>query len=156
MTELKAGDEAPEFKGVDQNGKDISSSDYRGKKLVLYFYPKDDTSGCTKEACSLRDDYEKLKEAGYEILGVSPDSPEKHQKFIDKYDLPFPLLADTDKNVVKTYGVWGRKQFMGNEYDGVHRTTFLIDEDGTIEHVFKKVKTKTHGRQILDQANNPA
>ncbi len=153
MTELEAGDQAPYFEGIDQDGNKISLKDYKNEKLVLYFYPKDDTPGCTKEACSLRDDYEALEEAGYNILGVSPDPVEKHQKFIIKYNLPFPLLADTDKEVIEAYGVWGKKKFMGNEYDGVHRTTFLINEQGKIDHIFKKVKTKSHGQQILDEVS---
>ncbi len=125
-------------------------SDYKGEKLVLFFYPKDDTPGCTKEACNLRDNYDKLREEGFKLLGVSPDPVKKHQKFIDKYDLPFDLLADVDKEVLKDYGVWGPKKFMGREYEGVHRTTFIIDEKGKIEHVIEKVKTKDHAEQILE------
>jgi peroxiredoxin Q/BCP len=150
MTNLEAGDKAPEFKGEIQTGEEVQLSDYEGSKLVLYFYPKDDTPGCTKEACNLRDNYDKLKEEGFKILGVSPDPIKKHNKFIDKYDLPFDLLADVDKEVLNAYGVWGKKKFMGREYDGVHRTTFVIDEDGKIEQVIKKVKTKDHAQQILD------
>lgn len=150
MTHLKEGDKAPEFAGVNEKGEEISLSDYRGKKLVLYFYPKDNTPGCTAEACNLRDNYQALKDAGYEILGVSPDSERKHQNFIDKYELPFPLIADTDKEILQKYGVWGEKQMYGRTYEGVFRTTFLIDEEGKIEKVFKKVKTKAHAEQILE------
>lgn len=150
MTNLDTGDTAPDFKGKIQTGDEVQLSDYEGSKLVLYFYPKDGTPGCTKEACNLRDNYDKLREEGFEILGVSPDPVKKHGKFIDKYDLPFDLLADEDKEVLNAYGVWGEKKFMGRKYDGVHRTTFIIDENGKIEHVIKKVKTKNHAQQILD------
>ena len=129
----------------------VSLSDYAGKKLVLYFYPKDDTPGCTAEACSLRDGYGELRSLGYEILGVSPDPVAKHQKFINKYELPFDLLADEDKSVLNAYGVWGKKKFMGRTYDGVHRMTFVIDEEGKIAKIIKKVKTKDHAAQILDE-----
>jgi peroxiredoxin Q/BCP len=151
MTTLKEGDKAPDFTGIDQNENTISLSDYKGKKLILYFYPKDNTPGCTAEACNLRDNFEDLKAKGYELLGVSPDSAKKHQNFIKKHDLPFPLLADTEKEVLNAYEVWGEKQFMGKTYDGVHRTTFIIDEEGKIEKVFKKVKTKAHTEQILEE-----
>lgn len=151
MTTLKEGDKAPDFTGIDQNENTISLSDYKGKKLILFFYPKDNTPGCTAEACNLRDNFEDLKAKGYELLGVSPDSAKKHQNFIKKHDLPFPLLADTEKEVLNTYEVWGEKQFMGKTYDGVHRTTFIIDEEGKIEKVFKKVKTKAHTEQILEE-----
>jgi peroxiredoxin Q/BCP len=150
MTHLQIGDPAPDFRGFDQDGNEISLSDYRGKKLVLYFYPKDDTPGCTNEACNLRDNIEPLKKAGFEVLGVSPDKSAKHRKFIDKYELPFPLLADTEKEVLQAYGVWGPKKFMGKEYIGVHRMTFLIDENGVISYIFKKVKTKIHAEEILE------
>lgn len=149
MTHLKEGDKAPAFSGVNQKGETVSLSDYQGKKLVLYFYPKDDTPGCTAEACNLRDNYAAFQKAGYEILGVSPDSAKKHEKFISKYELPFPLLADTDQTIMKLYGVWGAKQMYGRTYDGVHRTTFIIDEKGTIEKVIAKVDTKAHAEQIL-------
>ncbi|MCB0596519.1 MAG: thioredoxin-dependent thiol peroxidase [Lewinellaceae bacterium] len=150
MMHLKEGDKAPDFQGVDQNEKTISLSDYKGKKLILYFYPKDDTPGCTAEACNLRDNFSVLKKEGFELLGVSPDDPKKHKKFIDKYSLPFPLIADTEKEILNAYGVWGPKKFMGREYDGVHRTTFVIDEAGKIEKIIAKVNTKAHAEQILD------
>lgn len=150
MTTLEEGDKAPDFKGIDQNENEIQLSDYAGKKLVLFFYPKDNTPGCTAEACNLRDNFDALREKGYELLGVSPDSARKHQNFIKKHNLPFPLLADTEKEVLNAYGAWGPKKFMGRAYDGVHRTTFVIDEEGKIEKVFKKVKTKAHTEQILE------
>ena len=147
---LKEGDKAPDFQGIGQNEETISLSDYKGKKLILYFYPKDDTPGCTAEACNLRDNFSVLKKEGFELLGVSPDDPKKHKKFIDKYSLPFPLIADTEKEILNAYGVWGPKKFMGREYDGVHRTTFVIDEAGKIEKIIAKVNTKAHAEQILD------
>ena len=147
---LKEGDKAPDFQGIGQNEETISLSDYKGKKLILYFYPKDDTPGCTAEACNLRDNFSVLKKEGFELLGVSPDNPKKHKKFIDKYSLPFPLIADTEKEILNAYGVWGPKKFMGREYDGVHRTTFVIDEAGKIEKIIAKVNTKAHAEQILD------
>ena len=150
MMHLKEGDKAPDFQGIDQNEKTVSLSDYKGKKLILYFYPKDDTPGCTAEACNLRDNFSVLKKEGFELLGVSPDDPKKHKKFIDKYSLPFPLIADTEKEILNAYGVWGPKKFMGREYDGVHRTTFVIDEAGKIEKIIAKVNTKAHAEQILD------
>lgn len=149
MTNLQPGDPAPSFTGTLQDGSTVSMADYAGKRLILFFYPKDDTPGCTAAACSLRDSYAELKAQGYELLGVSPDSPKKHQKFIDKYDLPMPLLADEEHEVLNAFGVWGPKKFMGREYDGVHRTTFVIGDDGKIERVIKKVKTKTHAEQLL-------
>lgn len=148
MSYLKAGDKAPDFQGIIQDNSSRSLADYAGKKLVLYFYPKDDTPGCTKEACSLRDDYADLKAAGFEILGVSPDKPAKHTKFIEKYGLPFDLIADTEHEILKAYGAWGPKKFMGKEYEGVLRSTFVI-ENGVITHVIEKVKTKEHGQQVL-------
>ena len=150
MTHLKAGDKAPNFSAADENGNIISLSDFNGKKLVLYFYPKDDTPGCTTESCNLRDNYELMKKQGYEILGVSADDEKKHQKFIAKYELPFHLLADVEKKVINDYGVWGPKKFMGKTYDGIHRTTFVIDENGVIQEVYTKVKTKEHAEQILE------
>lgn len=154
MTTLEAGQAAPEFNGQIQDGSEVSLSDYKGNKLILYFYPKDDTPGCTKEACSLRDGFDVLKDKGFKILGVSPDNLKKHNKFIDKYNLPFDLLADEEKSTMQAYEVWGPKKFMGREYEGVHRTTFVIDEEGNIEHVVKKVKTKDHAQQILDLYEN--
>lgn len=151
MKQLKVGDKAPDFKGKDQDGKDVSLADYKGKKLLLYFYPKDSTPGCTAEACSLRDGYDELLNSGYEVLGVSVDSEESHRKFIEKNSLPFRLLSDTDKSVVTTYGVWGEKKFMGKTYMGTIRTTFLIDENGIIEDIITKVQTKDHANQILKQ-----
>ena len=150
MTHLKEGDKAPDFKGVDQNGNTVSLADFSGKKVVLYFYPKDDTPGCTKEACNFRDNYKELRDKGFEVVGVSADNEKKHQKFVDKYDLPFTLLADTEKEVINAYGVWGQKKFMGREYDGIHRETFVIDEKRKIEKVFTKVKTKEATEQVLE------
>ena len=150
MTHLKEGDKAPDFSGINEQEEQVSLSDFAGKKLILFFYPKDNTPGCTAEACNLRDNYDDLKEKGYELLGVSPDSARKHQNFIKKHDFPFHLLADTEQEVLNAYGVWGPKKFMGREYEGVHRTTFVIDENGVIEKIFKKVKTKAHTEQILE------
>lgn len=149
QNKLKPGDAAPELHGVDQDGKPVSLADYKGKKLVLYFYPKDDTPGCTAEACNLRDNYETLRKAGYEILGVSVDSEKSHQKFISKYQLPFRLLADIDKKTVEAYGVWVEKSMYGKKYFGTARTTFIIDENGVIERIIEKVDTKNHADQIL-------
>lgn len=149
MTTLKIGDKAPQFSANDQDGKVHKLEDYKGKKLVVFFYPKASTPGCTAEACNLRDNWEKFKKEGYEILGVSADSPKRQQNFKEKYDLPFPLLADEDKEVINAFGVWGPKKFMGKEYDGIHRTTFVIDEEGKIFDVISKVKTKEHADQIL-------
>jgi len=150
MTTLKAGDKAPDFKGTIETGEEVKLSDYAGKKLVLYFYPKDNTPGCNNEACNLRDNYNTMLAQGYEVLGVSPDSEAKHVKFIEKFDLPFHLIADTEKTVLNAYEVWGLKKFMGREYMGVHRTTFVIDEKGIIEEVITKVKPKDHAAQILE------
>jgi len=150
MTHLKEGDKAPDFSGINEQEEQVSLSDFAGKKLILFFYPKDNTPGCTAEACNLRDNYEDLKAKGFELLGVSPDSARKHQNFIKKHDFPFHLLADTEQEVLNAYGVWGPKKFMGREYEGVHRTTFVIDENGVIEKIFKKVKTKAHTEQILE------
>jgi len=149
MEELKIGQAAPEFSAKDQNGNQVQLSDFKGKKLVLYFYPKDDTPGCTKEACNLRDNYQRLREKGYEVVGVSADSEAKHQKFSTKYDLPFRLIADEDKKVIQAYHAWGLKKFMGKEYEGIIRKTYLIDEKGKIERIIEKVKTKDHSAQIL-------
>lgn len=150
MTSLKVGDKAPEFKALNENEQTISLSDFTGKKVILYFYPKDMTPGCTAESCNLGENYQLLKDKGFEIIGVSPDSAKRHLKFIDKYDLPFSLIADEDRKVLEAYNVWGPKKFMGKEYDGVHRTTFVIDENGIIEKIFLKVKTKDHTNQILE------
>ena len=151
MTSLKEGDKAPFFKGINQDGKEITSEDFKGKKLVLYFYPKDNTSGCTAEACSLRDNYSALKSKGYEVIGVSVDSADSHKKFIEKHELPFTLIADTDKSLVNEMGVWGEKSMYGRKYMGTFRTTFIINEEVVVEKVFspKEVKTKTHGEQLL-------
>lgn len=146
---LSIGDPAPDFTSTDQHGQSIKLSDYRGKKVVLYFYPKDDTSGCTAQACSLRDNYAELKAAGYEVLGVSIDNQNSHRKFIKKYDLPFTLVADTDKQVAEAYGVWQEKSMYGRKYMGTVRTTFLIDEQGIITNIIGKVDTKKHAEQIL-------
>lgn len=150
MTTLQAGDNAPAFSGTTDEGKTVSLSDFSGEKLVVFFYPKDDTPGCTAEACNLRDNYAELKKKGYQLLGVSPDGVAKHLKFKKKHELPFPLLADEDKSVLNAFGVWGPKKFMGREYNGVHRTTFVIDADGKIEKVITKVKTKDHAAQIME------
>jgi peroxiredoxin Q/BCP len=150
MTHLKEGDKAPDFTGLNEKGEEISLSDYKGKKLILFFYPKDNTPGCTAEACNLRDNYSELKAQGFELLGVSPDSARKHQNFINKFELPFPLLADTEQEVLNKYGAWGEKQMYGRKYMGVFRTTFVIDGEGIIEKVFTKVKTKAHTEQILE------
>ncbi|MGV7106396.1 thioredoxin-dependent thiol peroxidase [Flavobacterium sp. U410] len=149
MVTLKAGDKAPNFKGLDQEGKEHKLEDYRGKKLVVFFYPKASTPGCTAEACDLRDNFERFKAQNYELLGVSADSAKAQTKFIEKNNLPFPLLADENHEVINAFGVWGPKKFMGKEYDGIHRTTFVIDENGIIEEVIEKVKTKEHAAQIL-------
>jgi peroxiredoxin Q/BCP len=146
---LSAGDKAPAINGVDQNGNPVSLDDFKGKKVILYFYPKDNTPGCTAEACNLRDNYDDLIEKGFQIVGVSADSMESHKKFSDKYSLPFPLVPDTGKKIVKDYGVWGLKKFMGREYEGIRRTTFIISEEGKIEHIINKVKTKDHADQVL-------
>lgn len=146
---LKAGDKAPDIESVDQDGNPIKLSDFKGKKIVLYFYPKDNTPGCTAESCNLRDNYEALQNQGYVVLGVSGDSPKSHKKFIDKYELPFPLIADEDKSVHQAFGTWGEKKMYGKTYMGTLRTTFIIDADGVIEEVIEKVKTKEHTAQIL-------
>ena len=150
-TGLKAGDKAPHFEGKDESGKIVSLKSYAGKKLVLYFYPKDNTPTCTIEACNLRDNYGALKKKGYAILGVSADDETKHLKFINKFDLPFQLLADVDMKVIKAYDVWGKKQFMGKIFDGINRTTFVIAEKGKIEKVITDVKSKNHTEQILNK-----
>ncbi len=149
MITLKPGETAPLFTAIDQHGKEISLNSLKGKKVVLYFYPKDNTPGCTVEACNLRDNYTDLMNNGYVIIGVSPDAPTSHVKFAEKFDLPFSLLPDTEKEIIQSYGVWGPKKFMGKSYDGVLRTTFVIDESGLIEKVITKVDTKNHTEQIL-------
>ena len=146
---VKEGTTAPSFKTTDANGEPVNLKDFRGKKVVLYFYPKDDTPGCTKEACSFRDAFSKFKKQGITILGVSPDSEKSHQKFTAKYNLPFTLLADTDHSIADAYGVYGEKKFMGRTYMGIHRTTFLIDEKGKIKKVFEKVKPEDHADEVL-------
>ena len=150
MKTLKVGDKAPDFTGRDQDGNPVSSSQFKGKKWIVFFYPKADTPGCTAEACNLRDNYEILKKEGYELLGVSADSEKRQKKFTEKYQFPFPLLADEEKKVIQAFGVWGPKKFMGREFEGIHRITFIIDENGTISKVIDKVKTKDHAAQILD------
>jgi peroxiredoxin Q/BCP len=144
------GHKAPAFEGLDQNGKTLKLDDFKGNKLILYFYPKDNTPGCTAESCDLRDNYQMWLDKGYKVIGVSPDSQKSHQNFIAKYNLPFPLIADTEKKIIKDYGAWGLKKMYGKEYEGLLRTTFVIDEDGNVEHVFTKVKTKEHTNQILE------
>ena len=148
---IQIGDKAPEVLGLDQNGKEIKLSDFKGKKLALYFYPKDNTSGCTAEACSLRDGYEELRAAGYEVIGVSKDSAKSHQGFIEKQNLPFSLIADTDTTLQQEFGVWAEKKMYGRSYMGTRRTTFIINEEGIVTHIIspKEVKTKDHANQIL-------
>lgn len=150
MKTLKEGDTVPNFTAKDQDGNTINLSDYSGKKLIVFFYPRASTPGCTAEACNLRDNYEALQDEGFELLGVSADSQKRQQNFKDKYDFPFPLLADEDHIVLNTFGVWGPKKFMGREFDGIHRKTFIINRDGVVERVIDKVKTKDHASQILD------
>lgn len=149
MNMLKVGDKVPDFSAKDQDGNTINLNDYKGKKLVVFFYPKANTPGCTAEACNLRDNYKELQDQGFELLGVSADSEKKQANFKDKYEFPFPLLADEDHTVINTFGVWGPKKFMGKEYDGIHRTTFIINGDGVVENVIEKVKTKDHAAQKL-------
>lgn len=149
MTTLEVGQKAPDFKGLDQDGNAVQLADFAGKKLILFFYPKDNTPTCTVEVCNLRDNYAALQAAGYALLGVSADSAQKHQNFIAKHSLPFPLLADTELEVLNAYGVYGKKKMYGREYDGIFRTTFVIDEQGVIEQVITKVKSKDHAAQIL-------
>ena len=153
MNTLKQGDAVPDFTAKDEQGNTISLSDYRGKKLIVFFYPKASTPGCTVEACNLRDNYKTLQAQGYDLLGVSADSAKRQANFKNKYAFPFPLLADEDKTVINAFGVWGPKKFMGRDYDGIHRMTFLIDENGLVERVIAKVKTKEHAAQILEEIN---
>lgn len=150
MNTLKEGAKVPDFSAKDQDGNTVNLSDYKGKKLIVFFYPRANTPGCTAEACNLRDNYKALQDKGYAILGVSADSKKKQSNFKNKYDFPYPLLADEDKEVINAFGVWGPKKFMGREFDGIHRTTFLINEDGVVERVISKVKTKDHAAQILE------
>lgn len=150
MNTLQPGDAIPPFTTVDQDENIVRSTDMAGKKSIVFFYPKANTPGCTAEACNLRDHYNVLQENGFQLFGVSADAPKKQKNFADKYELPFPLLADEDKSVINAFGVWGPKKFMGKEYDGIHRTTFLIDEKGRVEKVISKVKTKDHAAQILE------
>lgn len=149
MADLKVGDAAPGFSGKNQNGETISLADYKGKKVVLYFYPKDNTPGCTAEACNLRDNHQDLIDKGYVVIGVSPDSEKSHQNFIGKFELPFDLIADTEKEILEAYNAWGEKKMYGKTYMGVLRKTYIIDEDGRIENIIEKVKTKDHTAQIL-------
>ncbi len=150
MTTLKVGDKAPDFEVKDQNGKVHRLGDYKGKMIAIYFYPKDMTPGCTAQACDLRDNEAALLKKNIHVIGVSADDEKRHAKFVEKYSLPFPLLADTDLKMINAYGVWGPKKFMGKEYDGIHRTTFLIDENGKIKEIIEKVKTKEHAGQLFD------
>ncbi len=150
MSTLQEGSKAPEFSAKDQNGNTVTLSQFKGKKVVLYFYPKDDTPGCTAEACDFRDNYQGLQAKGIEVLGVSVDDEKSHQKFINKHSLPFTLLADTDKQIVEAYGVWGEKNMYGKKYMGTNRATFVIDEDGNIAHIIKKVDTKNATAQVLE------
>ena len=153
MKHLKIGDHAPNFSGIDQNDKINTLLDFKGKKLAIYFYPKDNTPGCTVQACNLRDNYEGLEKAGIQILGISADSIVSHQKFADKFSLPFPLIADEDRTIIDLFGVWGPKKFMGKEYDGIHRTTFIINEKQQIVGIIEKPKTKDHATEILEIFN---
>lgn len=150
---LKIGDKIPEILGINQDGEEVKASDYAGQKLILYFYPKDSTPGCTAEACSFRDNFSELRKAGYQILGVSIDNEKSHKKFIEKQQLPFPLIADVDKKLVEAFGVWGEKTLAGRKYMGTFRTTFLINESGVIESIIgpKEIKTKEHAEQILNK-----
>lgn len=155
MALLEKGAQAPPVNAVDQDGKPFSLEEYRGRKVLLYFYPKDDTPGCTTEACSLRDNFPNFKELGVEVVGVSIDSESRHKKFIEKHSLPFRLVADTEKEVVEAYGVWGLKKFMGREYMGTNRVSYLIDEEGRIEQVWPKVSPAKHVAEVLEYLKNP-
>ena len=146
---LAEGSKAPDFEVTDQNGKTVRLKDFKGKKVILYFYPQDNTPTCTKEACNLRDNHQLLADHGFVVLGVSPDAEKSHQKFIQKFDLPFALLADTEHQIIRKYGVWGEKTTFGKTYDGVHRVTYIIDEKGNIEHVIPKVESGSHAQQVL-------
>lgn len=150
MAQLKEGRKAPVFKGADQNGKNVSLADFKGKKVVLYFYPKDDTPGCTAQSCNLRDNYSGLLKKGFQVIGISADSVKSHKKFEQKFQLPFPLIADEDKKIVNQYGVWGEKTLFGKKYMGIIRTTFLIDEEGKIKKIIDKPNTENHTEQVLN------
>lgn len=150
MALLQAGQKAPDFTATDQDGKTVTLAEYRGRKVIIYFYPKDDTPGCTREACAFRDNLPNFEKTGVEVLGVSVDSEKAHRKFADKYQLPFRLVSDADKAIVEAYGVWGLKKFMGREYMGTNRVTYLVGEDGNIEQVWPKVKPETHAAEILE------
>ena len=154
MINLKIGDSAPDINSIDQDGNSLKLKNFAGSKIILFFYPKANTPGCTAEACNLRDHYSELLDKGFEVIGVSADDPKKQLNFKEKQNLPFPLISDTDKKVINDYGVWGPKKFMGREYDGIHRTTFVISEAGKIEKIFTKVKTKEHSEQIIEAYNN--
>jgi len=154
MSHLTAGELAPDFQGTDQHGETVSLSEYRGQKVVLYFYPKDDTPGCTAEACNLRDNHQQLQEQGFQVLGVSIDDAQSHEQFANKYDLPFRLIADPEMRIVQQYGVYGEKNSFGKKKMGTKRTTFVIDEQGYIEHIFRQVKSDNHAQQILDAATS--
>jgi peroxiredoxin Q/BCP len=153
MIQLKEGSKAPIFEGMDQNGKEVKSTDFAGKKVILYFYPKDNTPGCTAEACNLRDNYELLLNKGFIVIGVSPDNEKSHKSFSGKYSLPFPIIADTSKKILNDYGVWGEKKMYGKSFFGVIRTTFIIDEKGKIEKIITKVNTAEHTEQIISIYN---
>nr|WP_319573608.1 thioredoxin-dependent thiol peroxidase [uncultured Draconibacterium sp.] len=153
MVDLKVGNKAPDFDGINQNGEKIALKDFAGKKLILYFYPKDNTPGCTAESCNLNDNYDAWLEKGFDVVGVSPDSEKSHQKFIDKFGFKFNLIADTEKEILEAYGAWGLKKNYGREYMGVLRKTFVIDEEGVIVDIFEKVKTKDHTNQIIESLN---
>jgi thioredoxin-dependent peroxiredoxin len=153
MTHLKVGDKAPVFKGLNQKGEEVVSTDFSGKKLILYFYPKDNTPGCTEESCNLSDNYNMWLEKGFEVVGVSPDSVQSHRKFAEKFGFRFNLIADTEKEILQAYGVWGEKSMYGKKYMGVLRTTFIIDNQGIITEIFEKVETKNHSGQIIKAIN---
>ena len=153
MTTLKPGDKAPDIKATDHDGKIVNLDDYKGSKVILFFYPKANTPGCTAEACNLRDNYSELNDKGFKIIGVSADDIKKQKNFAEKFDFPYPLIPDTDKKVINDYGVWGPKKFKGKSYEGILRTTFIIDEKGKIEKIFTSVKTKEHTEQILSEYN---
>lgn len=150
MTHLNIGDQAPNFSGTIEDGTEVNSADLKGQKYILFFYPKDDSPGCTREACNLRDNYKWFEKKGFKIFGVSPDTEKKHQKFIDKYEFQYSLISDSEKDIINAFGIWGPKKFMGREFDGVHRTTFVMDEDGKVIEIIKKVKTKEHAEQLKE------